>query len=254
VPGVGTGDQRASRVTRSPSPARPYRSSRREAQARRTRGRVLAAATALFLERGYAGTTMRAVADEARVSVPTVESLFGTKVRLLRAVIDVAITGDDEPVPVLDRAWADEARQARTADEFCAIVADVLARTQVRAAGLVLAAFEGASTQPELAELTAQMVAQRAETATWLVDGLVRTAGLRAGSSRDEAVDTVWVLMDPGVFDRLTRQRHWTAERYRAWFARTVHHLVAAADETAAADDTDAPASVPAVSPRRTTT
>ena len=51
---------------------RPYRSNRREAQARRTRERVLAGATAVFLDRGYAGATVRAIATEAGVSVPTV--------------------------------------------------------------------------------------------------------------------------------------------------------------------------------------
>ena len=91
---------------------RAYRSPRRDAQARLTRRRVLEAATASFLARGYAGTTMRAVAGGAGVSVATVELLFGTKVALLQAAIDVAIAGDDEPVAVLDRAWADAARRA----------------------------------------------------------------------------------------------------------------------------------------------
>ena len=48
------------------------------------------------------------------MSVATVELLFGTKVALLKAAIDVAIAGDDEPVAVLDRAWAGAARRAAT--------------------------------------------------------------------------------------------------------------------------------------------
>ena len=79
----------------------------RAERARRTRRRIVDAATALFLERGYAGATMRAIAAAAGVAVPTVELGFGTKATLLKAAIDVAIAGDDEPVPVLDRAWAD---------------------------------------------------------------------------------------------------------------------------------------------------
>jgi AcrR family transcriptional regulator len=233
---VGTGQQRASRPNRQ---TRPYRSSRREAQARRTRRRVLAAATALFLDRGYAGTTMRGVAAGSHVSVPTVEALFGTKARLLAAAIDVAIAGDDEPVPVLDRAWADDARRAQAVEDFCSIVAGVLASTQARAAGLVLAVFEGASTDPELGEVAARLVDRRAETAAWLVDGVSRTAGLRAGCSREEAVDTVWVLMDPAVFDRLTRQRDWTVERYEAWFALSLRRLLTAITDTDNDTDTD---------------
>ena len=46
---------------------------------------------------------MRAVAADAGVAVPTVELAFGTKARLLKAVIDTAIAGDDEPAPMLAR-------------------------------------------------------------------------------------------------------------------------------------------------------
>src|SRR5947209_10351135 len=91
----------------SPRPLRPrdYRSPRREEQARRTRRQVLDAARGEFLAAGYSGTTMRAVAMSAGVSLATVEQAFGTKSGLLKEVIDVAIAGDDEPIAVLDRAW-----------------------------------------------------------------------------------------------------------------------------------------------------
>jgi AcrR family transcriptional regulator len=207
---------------------RAYRSSRREEQARGTRRRVLAGATAVFLDRGYAGATMRAIADAAGVSVPTVEAQFGTKARVLKAAIDVAIAGDDEPVPMLGRAWAVAATEAGTPDELLSIVAGAIAPAQARSAGLVLAVFEGSSTDEELAELLAQRVAQRVRTAEWLVDELARTAPLREGSSRQEAVDSLWVLMDPAVFDRLTRQRGWTVEQYEGWFARSARRLLIA--------------------------
>jgi AcrR family transcriptional regulator len=171
---------------------------------------------------------MRAIATEAGVSVPTVEALFGTKARVLKAAIDVAIAGDDEPLPVLGRGWVDKALGAETVDSFLSIVAGVIAPAQARSAGLVLAVFEGSSTDSELAELLARLVAQRARTAEWLVDGFTRTARLREGCSRQEAIDTLWVLMDPAVFDRLTRQRAWTVEHYEAWFARSVRRLLIA--------------------------
>jgi hypothetical protein len=52
----------------------------------------------------------------------------------------------------------------------------------------------------------------------------VRHQGARAKA----AIDTVWVLMDPVVFDRLTRQRHWTLERYQGWFAGSIRRLLLA--------------------------
>jgi hypothetical protein len=158
--------------------------------------------------------------------VPTVEALFGTKAALLKAAIDVAIAGDDEPVPVLERPWAAAARQAVTAPEFLSVVGGVIAAAQARSAGLVLAVFEGAARDQGLAELAEQMIAQRAVTAGWIVDGLLRLAPRRPGGSREEAVDTVWVLMDPAVFDRLMRRPGWTLQRYGRWFATSVLRLL----------------------------
>lgn len=206
---------------------RAYRSSRRAAAARLTRGRVLRAAAAVFMECGWSGATVGAVAARAGVSVPTVEALFGTKARLLKAAIDVAIAGDDEPVPMLERPWAAAALRAGSAPEFLSTVDGVLAVAQARSAGLVLAVFDGAARDPGLAELAAQMLAQRAVMAAWIVDGLSRHAPLRPDGSRDEAVDTVWVLMDPAVFDRLMRRPDWTPQRYGRWFATSVLRLLA---------------------------
>ena len=84
-------------------PRRRYDSSRRQEQARENRRAVLAAARRMFLEQGYAATTVGAIASEAGVSVETVYKAFGNKPGLVKAVADVAIVGDDEPVPMLQR-------------------------------------------------------------------------------------------------------------------------------------------------------
>lgn len=173
----------------------------------------------MFLDRGYAGTTIRAVAASAEVSVPTVEALFGTKARLLKAAIDVAIAGDDEPVAVLDRPWAHAAWDAASVAEFLSVVAGVLADAQRRSAGLVLAVFEGSARDADLAALADQMVTQRLVTAEWIVRGMTRFSALRPGCDLGEAVDVMWLLMDPAVFIRLTRVRGWSVSRYRRWIA-----------------------------------
>ena len=193
----------------------------RAERARRTRRRIIDAATALFLERGYAGATVRAIAAAAGVAVPTVELGFGTKATLLKAAIDVAIAGDDEPVPVLDRAWADAARGATSPAELLTVAAEVIAAAQSRSAGLVLAVFEGGRTDPDLAALATQLTYQRAGTARWLVDALAAIAPPHA-----EAVDDLWLLMDPAIYDRLVRHRGWTPQRYGRWFARSAHDLL----------------------------
>jgi AcrR family transcriptional regulator len=199
--------------------ARRYRSPRREQQARRTRARITAAAAQRFLACGYAATTMRAVAADAGVALPTVELAFGTKARLLKAAIDVAIAGDDEPVPMLARGWATRAESIAGPAEFAAVFAAVLAQSAQRAAGLTLAALEAARVDEDIAAVAAQLVTQRQIMATWLVDGLLRRSPLRDGADRVAAIDTVWALMDPAVFCRLTGDRGWSAARFRDWFA-----------------------------------
>ncbi len=171
---------------------------------------------------------MRLVAQAAGVSVPTVELLFGTKPQLLRAAISFAIRGDAEPIPMLKRGWALKAQEAASVDDFLAIVGGVLVKGEQRSAGLILAAFEAANHDESMSALADRLRGQRAETAAWLVQGLMARASLRSEITREQAIDTVWLLMDPGGFRALTRDRGWTAERFEAWFTDSVRRLLLA--------------------------
>ena len=209
-------------------PVRPYRSAKRERQARETRLAILAAATEMFRTRGYAGTTIAAVAAAAGVAIPTVEAAFGTKADLLKQSIDVAIAGDDDPVPVLQRPWAAKAQAGEGAADFLEDVAEALVEAQQRAGPLVLVAFEAARADPRLEPLAVQLKSQRAVTAGWIADGVAARAPLRPGMDRDEAVDVVWLLMDPALFRSLTEDRGWSFERYGEWFAASARELLTA--------------------------
>jgi AcrR family transcriptional regulator len=169
---------------------------------------------------------MRAVAADAGVALPTVELAFGTKARLLKAVIDTAIAGDDEPVPMLARPWAARAESAAGPAEFAAVVAGQLAESAQRAAGLTLVALDAARADQDIAAVAAQMTAQRQVMAAWVVDGLLARSPLRDDIDRAAAIDTVWILMDPAVFCRLTGNRGWTAARFGRWFADSVLRLL----------------------------
>lgn len=187
---------------------------------------MLAAAAAEFVRVGYAATTVRSVAAAAGVSVPTIERRYGSKARLLKAAIDVAIAGDHDPVAVLDRAWVADAEAAAGPAEFLSVVARVVRPAMTRSAGLVLAAFQGAATDPALADLARQLADQRAATVGWIVDGLRRRAPLRAGVSRRRAIDQLWLLMDPALYDGATRHRGWTPAGYEKWFVGAASRLL----------------------------
>ena len=195
-------------------------------QARQTRGRIIAAAAKRFLAHGYAGTTMRMVALDAGVALATVELAFRTKARLLKAVIDVAIAGDDEQVPMLDRKWASRAESIAAPADFVAAFAQVLAASAERAAGLAAAALEAARADEDITAVAAQLMSQREVMAAWLVDGVMRRSALREGTSRAAAIDTVWTLMDPVIFCRLTSDRHWTTSQFERWFTDSVTRLL----------------------------
>src|SRR6516225_1908286 len=83
--------------------ARTYDATRRQEQAQENRARVLNAARGRFLADGYTATTIPGVARDAGVSIQTVYKAFGNKAGLLKAVFDVAVTGDDQPIPVAGR-------------------------------------------------------------------------------------------------------------------------------------------------------
>ena len=212
--------------------AREYHSPRRQEQAHRTRERIIAAAGERFLASGYTAATMRGIARAAGVAVQTVELAFGTKRELLKAVIDVAIAGDDEPVPVLQRDWARAAQSTTGATEFLAIAGHAVRIVAERVAGLLAVADEAASTDPEIAALARQLDAQRAVTAAWIVTGIVERAPLRTGLRREDAVDTIWLLMDPVVFRRLTRDRGWSPSQFQDWFTDSIHRLLLPPDVT----------------------
>jgi len=205
---------------------RGYVSAARTQQARQTRRRVIDAATRLFVAQGYASTTMGAIGAKGGVSIPTVELIFGTKAQLLHVVLDVAIAGDDEPIPVLRRAWAQDAQSTDDVVDFLSAVADLLQEAQVRSAGVMLAAYEAAASDPDIHVLVTDRELQRERTEGWIVDGVLGRASLRVGLGRAAVVDTVWMLMDPVVFSRLTRHRGWSPERYATWFADSVVQLL----------------------------
>ena len=84
-------------------PSRPYHAPQRAAAAARTREAIVTAAKDAFERLGWPGATMHGIADQAGVSVKTVEALYRTKAELLKHVVDYAIAGDLRPIPILGR-------------------------------------------------------------------------------------------------------------------------------------------------------
>ena len=90
------------------SPAkRTYDSSLRKEQGALTRAKIVEAAAALFEEQGYGRTTVKQIAAAAGVAPDTIYATFGTKARVLTALIDARLAPPTTGVSnVMDRVEA----------------------------------------------------------------------------------------------------------------------------------------------------
>jgi AcrR family transcriptional regulator len=204
-------------------PQRAYRSPLRAAQARETRSRVVASARELFLEQGYPQTTIAAVAARAGVSPDTIYSTIGSKIALLREVLDVVIGGDDEDVALLDRsgpqAMRAEPDQRRQLTMFATGITEQLER--VRPIDDVLRS--AAAVDPAAAELRADLQLRQRKSAMQAVVSWVSAHGpLRSGLSSDDAAAIVWTLTSPEVHLLLRDSSGWSRKRYEDWLATTL--------------------------------
>jgi AcrR family transcriptional regulator len=198
---------------------RPYRSAVRQDAARRTRRAVVAAAAELFVVHGYAGTSLAAIAAAAGVARPTVFAAFGSKAALLRQVLDQALVGDDEPVPVASRPWFAPVWQARAPAAVLDAYATVCTLIGERAAAVFEAVRRAADDAPEAAELWATLQQNRQAGARMVLEHARRVGDLRAGLDMERAVDVLWFWNDPAHHAALVGGRGWSPGEYRDWLS-----------------------------------
>lgn len=202
-------------------PRRRYTSARRREQAAQTRADVLAAAGSLFRERGYAGTSMPAIATEAGVVVETVYRAFGSKAGLFRAVIEAVLAGGakraDTPVeerPAI-RAVIEEPDARRQVDRYAATQPGI----HRRAGPLLRALAAAGASDPELHELWREMEAWRFAGQSRFVGMLADQGKLRSDLPIERACDIVWTLCSLAVYDLLVVDRGWSDPQYEAWLS-----------------------------------
>ena len=205
---------------------RGYDSSGRRARAAETRRQVVEAAHGLFVAKGFAGTTIAAVAREANVSAPTVYAAFTSKAELLRSAIDLALAGDAEPVPVADRPLAQWVYAADTPVELLSRYAVMMGELAERAAPIYMVLLAAADVEPELAELLAEFERQRLQASTMVAEAVRDRGGLADGRSLADARDTIWVCNAPELYIRLTSKRRWSRKRYVSWARNMLIKLV----------------------------
>ena len=203
-----------------PEARRPYRSTLRESQARATRRAVVNAARDLFVELGWSGTTIEAVAARAGVSRKTVFTSVGGKAALLKLALDWALVGDDEPVPLEERQVLAEMEQQTDPRALVARWARFVAELEERVAPLAAVLVVAADADPEAAGVHAVSERNRLRGAEFVVARLTAINGLRPGVTAERAVAAALVLMDPSIHRTLVSEHGWTREEYADWIER----------------------------------
>ena len=199
----------------SARPERTYTSALREEQARQTRKRIVDAAAGLFAERGYGPTTIDAVAAAAGVSRKTVFDSVGGKAQLVKLAYDFAIVGDDEPVPLADRAEVAALEAEPDPASRLAAYAAMVVNIDIRIAPVWVALEGAAATDQEARALYQELVDQRRSSMQGPALGMAAAGELRPGLTADMAADLMWLYNDPTLFDKLVRRRGWSIEQFQ---------------------------------------
>ncbi len=198
-----------------------YDNAARQAQSRATRQRILGAARALMLERGYRATTISEIAGRAGVHLDTVYELVGRKPVLLRELIEQSISGTDHAVVAEQRDYVRAMQAEPDPARKLKIYAHAIREVMARMAPLFLALRDAATTDPDAHEVWRQVSDRRAANMRNLVNDLRQAGGLRPGLSIADAADSIWVTNSPELYVLLTAERNWTADHYETWLAET---------------------------------
>lgn len=188
---------------------RRYDSLRRAAQAEETRAEIARAARRLFVSRGWSATTVRDVAREAGVSVPTVYAAYGNKTGLAQALADSADLAAD-PARLLEELAAEDPRAQLAA------MAGYDRRLFERSGDLITLAREAGRTEPDLAT-TYRDARRRADETR-----VSAFSAWPAGTLRHDvptSVDIVAAICAIDVYTTLTTERGWSPDRVERWWA-----------------------------------
>ncbi len=204
-------------VNGTPSRRRRYDASGRQVKARQTRSAILDAARRLFVERGYAATSVTAIAAAAGVAADTVYASVGPKAALFRELIELALSGTDEPVPGPERDHAVRQRAAPDARTKLRIYAAAVTANGRRLTPLFVALRAAARAAPELDQLWREISRRRARNMRLLVADLAVTGELRGDLTQDEVADVIWTMNSAEYFDLLTVQCGWSDAAFERW-------------------------------------
>jgi AcrR family transcriptional regulator len=191
----------------------------RTVRAEQTRRRMLDVARDLYVANGYAGTTIEAIAERAEVGVQTVYFTFNNKRNILKEIVDVAVAGDQDPVPTLQRPWARHAAAAPDAAEQLRHQARGAREIYRRVGPILEVVRNAAASEPHIASLWETNKQQRYFVQSELAEILKAKPGYRGPSDSRRLADILYAMLGPEMFHLLSVDRRWPLARCERWVA-----------------------------------
>ncbi|MCX4904253.1 TetR/AcrR family transcriptional regulator [Streptomyces sp. NBC_00878] len=189
----------------------------RRQRSNETRARLLDASLRLFVEHGYDGTTIEAIAREAGVAVQTVYFKFGTKFTILKEVLDVRIAGDERPIPTMEREWFRDAVAAEDPREQLRHQVAGAREIYERVGAMLEVLRNAALNNEEITPLWERNKEQRFEVQAQLVKALAEKQPFPPGLSADRAADISYTLLGPEIYHLLVTERGWSSQEWADW-------------------------------------
>jgi AcrR family transcriptional regulator len=198
---------------------RRYDSTRRKESARETEREIVQAARKLFIERGWNGTTVEAIAQEAGVAVETIYSVFHNKHAILARLVQVAVRSDYGPTPILERAQPQAMQKETSQRGQLETLARGIAEIMERAGPIFGVMRAAAQTEPEIEELQSAILKERLANMARVVGWVAANGPLRGNLDGPQAAEIVWLLTSAEVHHLLTVDLGWCGEKYGEWLA-----------------------------------
>jgi AcrR family transcriptional regulator len=196
---------------------RAYSSVVRREQAAQTRARILDAAADLFLAEGYARTTIRAIAELACVAPDTVYATFGSKARVLTAVIDRRLVPDDSVANVTERPEAQAVRAERDQRHQLELFAEFITAISSDLRPVFEILRTASAVEPEMAAVLKEMDEFRLQNMYRYAQWVAARGPLRVDTRR--AGEIMWAFASPDVGRMLCDELGWTQAQHAAWLA-----------------------------------
>jgi len=139
-----------------------------------------------------------------------------------KAVFDITLAGDDEPVPVAARPAMQAMREESDVRRKIAMFTAGLAQRQARSAQVNILIRDGRHVDDSLVPVWAKLHDEGLAGMTMLGRHLLETGQLRDGIDLAEVRDVLWNYLAIDHYERLVLGQGWSQERYARWLARAV--------------------------------